>query len=102
MTELGRPRQNIAISVCDITSAQPREATLRALFEEMPGINPDDVTLLIATGTQRTNTRAELERMLGHDIAAQYTLNNHHSRDEGPLPYLGRPRTAAPLPQNKR
>ena len=52
---------------------------LRALFEEMPGIKPDDVTILIATGTHRTNTRAELERMLGHDIVANYTVVNHDS-----------------------
>src|ERR1041384_495675 len=53
LREIVRPGQKVAISVCDITRAQPREAMLRALFEEMPGHNPDDVTILIATGTHQ-------------------------------------------------
>ena len=102
LRELVRPGQKIAISVCDITRAQPREATLRALFEEMPGINPDDVTILIATGTHRPNTRAELERMLGHDIVARYTVVNHDSRDEASLAYLGDTKAGAPIYLNKK
>src|SRR5712691_11142487 len=64
LRELVKPGQKIAISVCDITRAQPRAEMIRALLEELPGIRPDDVTILIATGTHRANTPAELERML--------------------------------------
>jgi nickel-dependent lactate racemase len=86
---LGRPPlrtiakrgQKVAISVCDITRAQPRQLTLEALFEEMPDVSPDDVTILIATGTHRTNTPAEVEKMLGTDIARRYRVINHDSRD---------------------
>src|SRR5215813_9183638 len=92
-----RRGQKIAISVCDITRAQPREAMLRALFQEMPGINRKDVTILIATGTHRGNTRAELERMLGHDILANYTVINHDSRDQSSLAYAGLTQTGAPI-----
>ena len=60
-------RPAIAISVCDVTRAQPRREMLNALFEEMPDVRPEDVTILIATGTHRANTDAELERMLGRD-----------------------------------
>jgi len=63
----------------------------------MPGLKPDDVTILIATGTHRTNTRAELERMLGHDIVAAYTVVNHDSRDESSLAYLGDTKHGAPI-----
>ena len=102
LRELVRPGQKVAISVCDITRAQPREAMLRALFEEMPGVKPDDVTILIATGTHRTNTRAELERMLGHDIVAAYPVVNHDSRDDSSLAYLGDTRHGAPIYLNKK
>jgi nickel-dependent lactate racemase len=102
LRDLVRPGQKIAISVCDITRAQPREVMLRALFEEMPGINPDDVTILIATGTHRTNTRAELERMLGHEIVANYTVINHDSRDDASLAYLGETKFGAPIYLNKK
>ncbi len=102
LRDIVSPGQKIAISVCDITRAQPREVMLRALFEEMPGINPDDVTILIATGTHRTNTRAELERMLGHDILANYTVINHDSRDDSSLAYLGDTKTGAPIYLNRK
>ena len=38
---------------------------LQALFAEMPHVPPADVTILVATGTHRANTREELEGMLG-------------------------------------
>ena len=102
LRDLVRPGQKIAISVCDITRAQPREAMLRAIFEEMPGVRPDDVTILIATGTHRTNTRAEVERMLGHDIVANYTVVNHDGRDDASLAYLGETKHGAPIYLNKK
>src|SRR5437764_14988227 len=101
LKDIVRPGQHIAISVCDITRAQPREAMLRAIFEELPDHKPEDVTILIATGTHRTNTRAELERMLGHDIVANYTVINHDSRDESSLAYLGETKAGAPIYLNK-
>ena len=72
LREIARRGQSVAISVCDITRAQPRQEMLAALFAEMPDIPPEDVTILIATGTHRTNTPAELEKMLGAGIASRY------------------------------
>ena len=59
--EIVRPGQRVAISVCDVTRAQPRRETLEALFEEMHDIRPEEVAILIATGTHRIYTPAELE-----------------------------------------
>jgi lactate racemase len=89
LRELVRSGQRVAISVCDITRAQPRAETLRALFEEMPQIRPEDITILIATGTHRTNTAPELERMLGRDIVGRYRVVNHDSRDPSTLGRVG-------------
>ena len=75
------PGQRIAISVCDITRAQPRRETLMALFEEMPGVRPEDVTILIATGTHRINTprRARADARPRHPRT--YRVVNHDARD---------------------
>ncbi len=89
LREQVRAGQRIAISVCDITRAQPRRDTLLALFEEMPQVRPEDVTILIATGTHRINTPAELERMLGRDILNTYRVINHDSRDPSSLGRAG-------------
>ena len=37
LRDIVKPGQRVAISVCDITRAQPRAETIRALLEEMPG-----------------------------------------------------------------
>jgi nickel-dependent lactate racemase len=97
LRELVRRGQTIAISVCDITRAQPRQEMLTALFSEMPDISVDDITILIATGTHRTNTPAELEHMLGAEIARRYRVVNHDSRDRASLDFVGKTTTGVPI-----
>jgi nickel-dependent lactate racemase len=101
LRELVRPGQTIAISVCDVTRAQPRREMLEALFGELPDIRPEDVTILIATGTHRTNTPAELEQMLGADIARRYRVVNHDSRDASSLMFVGTSTTGVPIYLNR-
>ena len=98
---LVREGQQIAISVCDITRAQPRRDMLRALMEEMPAVRDEDVTILIATGTHRVNTPAELEAMLGADALRRYRVVNHDSRDDQSLVYVGRTSTGVPVHLNR-
>ena len=101
LREIARPGQRVAISVCDITRAQPRIDTLHALFEEMPGIDLRDVTILIATGTHRSNTDAELERMLGREILGRCRVINHDSRDASVLEFVGRTSTGVSVYLNR-
>jgi nickel-dependent lactate racemase len=96
-----RPGHRVAISVCDITRAQPRREQLEALFEEMPDIARSDVTIVIATGTHRANSGAELERMLGRDILNTCRVVNHDSRDASTLAFVGRTSTGVPVYLNR-
>jgi len=96
-----RPGQRIAISVCDVTRAQPRRDQLLALFEEMPGVPDTDITIFIATGTHRSNTPAELERMLGRDILSRFRVVNHDSRDQSTLAKAGVTSTGVPVYLNR-
>jgi nickel-dependent lactate racemase len=89
LREIVSAGQRVAISVCDITRAQPRREMIEALFEEMPQVRPEDVTILIATGTHRINTPPELERMLGREIMSRYRVTNHDSRDPSCLGRAG-------------
>lgn len=82
--------QTVAISVCDITRPQPREIMLRAILGELDGIiSPADIVVLVATGTHRSNTEAELEAMLGADIVRSCRVVNHVARDRSSLVDLG-------------
>lgn len=90
LRERVRPGQTIAVSLCDATRPQPREAMVRALLEELDGIaRPEDFTLLVATGTHRANTPAELEAMLGKELAGSMRIVNHDSRDPEMLRWCG-------------
>ena len=102
LRSIARRGQSVAISVCDITRAQPRSEMLAALFQEMPEIRAEDVTILIATGTHRPNAPDELERMLGSDVVSRYRVVNHDSRDEATLTRLDDTSTGVPVWLNRR
>jgi nickel-dependent lactate racemase len=79
----------VAISICDLTRPQPREAMVRAILDELTGIvTPADVTVLVATGTHRGNTPDELRRMLG-DLVDTTRVVNHDARDASSLVWCG-------------
>ncbi len=89
LRKLFRPGQKVAISVCDITRAQPRQIMLESLLAEMPGVRMPDVTVLIATGTHRRNTPEEIETMLGRQIAEHCRIVCHDARDNASLVHAG-------------
>lgn len=80
----------MAISVCDITRAQPRELMVSVVLAELDGlVARADVTIVIATGTHRANTDAELRAMLGDEIVDTIRIVNHDARDPGTLRWRG-------------
>ena len=97
LRKLAKPGQTVAISVCDITRAQPRREMVSAVLDELDGIvRPEDLTILIATGTHRANTDAELRAMLGDELLTSCRVINHDSRDESSLVDLGQSGAGVP------
>ena len=91
----------VAISVCDPTRAQPRIPMLRAILEEIP-TPPERVTLLVATGTHRPATPAELEAMFGSELLSACDVVNHVCRDESELVRLPDTGAGVPVSLNRR
>jgi lactate racemase len=90
LRELARPGQRVAISMCDGTRAQPRHLMIPAVLEELDGIvDLDDVVILVATGTHRGNTEAEIRAMLGDEVVDTVHVVNHDARDPSSLVHLG-------------
>jgi nickel-dependent lactate racemase len=85
-----RPGQTVAVSVCDGTRAQPRQPMVAAVLAELDGIIPaEDIVILIATGTHRANTDAELRSMFGDEIVDGVRIVNHDARDTASLRWVG-------------
>ena len=73
LRERVRRGQTVAISACDGTRPQPRHLMIPAVLAELDGIvDLDDVVVLVATGTHRGNTGAELRAMFGEAVAGRY------------------------------
>ena len=90
LRSLVRTGQTVAISACDGTRPQPRHLMIPAVLDELDGIvRPEDVTVLVATGTHRGNTPAELAEMFGAGTVGRVRIVNHDARDDASLRWRG-------------
>ncbi|MFV2065234.1 MAG: nickel-dependent lactate racemase, partial [Chloroflexota bacterium] len=90
LREIVRPGQTVAISVCDITRPQPRQVMLEAILDELDGIiGAADVKVLVARGTHRASTDAELLEMLGPRVLRGCRIVDHDARDRAGLTDMG-------------
>ena len=90
LRDIVKPGQTVAISMCDGTRPQPRHLMIPVVLDELEGIvDLDDVVVLVATGTHRGNTDAEIRAMLGDEVAGSVRVVNHDARDDSSLVYLG-------------
>ncbi len=86
-----RRGQTVAISACDGTRPQPRHLMIPAILEELADIvDLEAVTILVATGTHRGNTDAELREMFGDAVVDSVRIVNHDAVDDASLTYMGK------------
>jgi nickel-dependent lactate racemase len=97
-----RPGATVAISVCDGTRPQPRRVVIPAILAELDGtVRLEDVVILIATGTHRGNSEAELRAMFGDEVVDTVRIENHDARDPAGLVYVGEVGSGVPLWLNR-
>src|SRR6201996_7000697 len=91
LAALAAGKKTAAISVCDITRPAPNWLTLPPILKRLhaAGIPVDGVTILIATGLHREATAAEIDTILGPEIAAKYRIVNHDARILSDHRFLG-------------
>ncbi len=90
LRDIVRAGQRVAISVCDVTRPQPRALMLGALMEVLDGvIRPEDVVVLIATGTHRASSDEERRVMLGDEVLGMWRVVDHDARDRANLVDMG-------------
>ncbi|MFI5693892.1 nickel-dependent lactate racemase [Kribbella sp. NPDC051586] len=90
LRERVRPGQTVAISACDGTRPQPRHLMIPAVLSELDGVvDLADVVVLVATGTHRGNSDAELRQMFGDEVVDSVRIVNHDGRDQDQLAWMG-------------
>ncbi len=102
LRQVVKPTQSVAISVCDITRPMPSKLLLPILLGELRHVSRENITILIATGTHRANTDAEIAQMLGKEVANRYKIVNHDGFDEGALERIGSTKTGIEVRLDRR
>jgi nickel-dependent lactate racemase len=103
LVELARGRRDACIVVCDVTRPVPNTILLPPILDalESGGLTRDRVTILIATGTHRPNHGAELDSMLGREIASTCRIVNHVCTDSDSQKCLGVSPNGVPVALNR-
>ncbi len=90
LREMARGKTRVAVSIEDATRPVPNALLLDAVMTELlhAGVNPDQVTVVVATGLHRPLTQDELDRSLGA-WAGKVPAENHDPNDPDRLVHLG-------------
>jgi len=91
LLELAQGRKSVCILICDITRPVPNQMLLSVILPtlEQAGIPREQILILIATGLHRPNEGAELEELVGREIAENYRIENHHGKVLAEHTFLG-------------
>ncbi len=102
--DMARSCKSACILVCDITRPVPNKLLLPPLLKTLhaAGLSHDDILLLIATGTHRSNTGKELEELVGAQIAKEYHIENHDIKNKEAHALIGETASGIPIWLDKR
>ncbi|RME64117.1 MAG: nickel-dependent lactate racemase, partial [Caldilineae bacterium] len=79
------PGDRVAVVIADGTRALPSDRLLPWLFAELSHVPPEQITIVIGTGTHRANTPEEIEAMVGPEVARRYRIVNHNAYDDATM-----------------
>jgi lactate racemase len=99
LRDLAANKQTAAIVVCDITRPAPNSVTLPPVLQRLREANVphDGITILIATGLHRAATEAEIQKIVGPEIASSYRILNHDARQLAHHQWLGTTQRGTPV-----
>ncbi len=101
LREIVAANEKVAIVIPDITRPLPNERLLPWIFQELAHVPPENFTIVNGTGSHRINTPAELERMVGKEVASRYRIVNHDSHDRSGMAPAGKTRDGKDVLMNR-
>jgi lactate racemase len=82
-------RERVAIVIPDITRPLPSQRLLPWLLAELSHVPPENITIIIGTGSHRAATPAEIATLVGAAVAARWRVVNHDAHDPTQLASAG-------------
>lgn len=91
LRDIVKAGEKVAIVISDITRLCGTADFLPVIVEELNdvGVNDDDITIIVATGTHRGHTLEENIIVCGEDIVRRIKIVQHDSRNKAELISLG-------------
>ena len=91
LMELAAGKRRVVVTHTDVTRATPNDRILPVVLRtlERAGVERRSITLLNSLGTHRPQTAAELRRMLGPEVVANYRCAQHDAWDDAGLVVAG-------------
>ena len=82
LRQAARGKASALILIDDITRETPADLLLPPILDDLEaaGIAPDDISVMIALGTHRPMTDAEVRRKVGNDVLARVRVTQHDHR----------------------
>jgi nickel-dependent lactate racemase len=101
--DLARGSKSALIITDDYTRKTPVKEVLSFLIPELEaaGIARSGIRILIALGTHRPMTQAEMQEKFGTDIPCSFEVINHDWRDESRLADFGSTESGVPIRVNR-
>ena len=102
LRQAARGRSSALVLIDDITRETPADLLLPPILDDLQaaGILPDDILVMIALGTHRPMTDAEIRHKVGNEVLARVRVTQHDHRT-APLRNLGVTPSGTPIEVNE-
>ena len=102
LASLGGKEKTVAIAVCDVTRPMPSHLVVPEILRQLKSVPKGKITILVATGTHRPSSPAELAQILGPRVLEEFCVVNHEATVENSLEKFGESSNGAPIWLNRR
>jgi len=89
LRELIGSHERVVIVTSDVTRATPNERLIPWILDEIAHVPPEQITVLIGTGSHRATTPAEMLAMFGAETLARVRIVDHDAHDDAQQTFLG-------------
>jgi len=103
LSTLARGARSVLVLADDLTRPTPQRELLPPLLRALneAGVGDERISVLIALGTHRYMSRAEMRRRFGSELCSRVAVLNHAWRDPGTFADLGFSERGTPLLVNR-